>query len=328
MSQIDLFGDSGDAAAQTGIAPAQADPALLELAAVLPPQLRLGTSSWSFPGWAGIVYDHRYPAARLSRDGLHAYSRHPLLRTVGLDSSFYQPLPAEKLRHWSAQVPETFRFLVKAARQVTSPWQWDASGRMTGRNSHFLSVDFALERVIDPLLEGMGDRLGTLLWQFPPLGREITADPRRFAERLYRFLHRLPVGPVYSVELRDAELLGDDLVQALHHGGGVPSLSVHPRLPELAWQQRHFAALADGPLVIRWMLRRDRRYEEAKADFSPFDHLQAEDPNSRLQIAAACRTALQAGRDVFVIANNKAEGSSPLSLAKLASAIVQGPPTS
>jgi uncharacterized protein YecE (DUF72 family) len=322
MSQIELFGETPKPPAEAAIGPAEIDAATAHLAAALPGRLRLGTSSWSFPGWAGIVYDRTYPAARLSREGLAAYGRHPLLRTVGVDSSFYQPPSAERLRHWAGQVPDDFRFLVKGARQVTAPWQWDNGGRMSGSNPHFLSADFALARIIDPLLAGMDGKLGTLLWQFPPLGRAITAEPRRFAENLYRFLHRLPVGPAYSVELRDSELLTADLVEALRHGGAVPALSVHPRLPDLQRQREHFATLQQGPLVVRWMLRRDRRYADAKADFSPFDQLQAEDPDNRGLIAAACRAALDQGREVFVIANNKAEGSSPLSLARLASALL------
>lgn len=319
MAQFDLFGEHAPA---TGVQPAAIPEAMARLADAVPARLRLGTSSWSFPGWAGIVYGRDYPAVRLSKEGLTAYAGHPLLRTVGVDSSFYQPPPAERLRRWAEQVPDDFRFLVKGARQVTSPWQWDASGRPAGDNPHFLSADFALTQVIEPLLEAMGDKLGTLLWQFPPLGRAVNADPRRFAEDLYRFLVKLPVGPCYSVELRDAELFGGDFVQALHHGGAVPSLAVHPRLPKLDAQLARLDAPQTGPLVIRWMLRRDRRYQEAKADFSPFDRLQAEDPDSRDCIAAACRLALEANRDVYVIANNKAEGSSPLSLAALAEAIV------
>ena len=41
-----------------------------------------GTSSWSFPGWAGIVYDSKVSQTTLARHGLAAYARHPLFRTV------------------------------------------------------------------------------------------------------------------------------------------------------------------------------------------------------------------------------------------------------
>ncbi|NNE20073.1 MAG: hypothetical protein HKN10_16505, partial [Myxococcales bacterium] len=48
----------------------------------LPTNLRLGTSSWTFPGWAGLVYRKRYANQRaFLRDSLGEYAQHPLMRT-------------------------------------------------------------------------------------------------------------------------------------------------------------------------------------------------------------------------------------------------------
>ena len=67
VPQLDLFGEPvtapGGAPAATplaprpaaGIGPAPASQALIELGRTLPTALYLGTSSWSFPGWAGLV---------------------------------------------------------------------------------------------------------------------------------------------------------------------------------------------------------------------------------------------------------------------------------
>ncbi|MFE8033742.1 DUF72 domain-containing protein [Thiohalocapsa marina] len=159
--------------------------------------------------------------------------------------------------------------------------------------------------------------------------------PRQFAEALYRFLRRLPPGPTYAVEVRDPELLTSDFVAALAHGGAVPGLAVHPRLPDLATQaERYFgeaarqSAPADsplhrgGPLLIRWLLRPDLSYEAARQRYAPFDALRAPDPETRHCIVRLIRTALTEDRTVYMIANNKAEGSSPLTLRALAEALV------
>lgn len=55
------------------------DEALLAMARALPDRVRLGTSSWAYPGWAGLVWDTEYPESLLSREGLRAYGEHPLL---------------------------------------------------------------------------------------------------------------------------------------------------------------------------------------------------------------------------------------------------------
>src|SRR5258706_12832907 len=63
------------------------------LAAKLPLKLRMGTSSWSFPGWHGLVYAQRSTEKELAREGLREYARHPLFRTVGIDRGHYAPIP-------------------------------------------------------------------------------------------------------------------------------------------------------------------------------------------------------------------------------------------
>ena len=324
MQQLGLLDDAPalDKPGKGTVEPANTDQTVRTLAARLGPRLRLGTSSWSFPGWAGLVYAERATKPSLSRDGLSAYARHPLLRTVGVDSGFYAPLDARRLARYAAQVPADFRFLVKAPAAVTDRFRRDAQGRARQPNPGFLTARVALEQAVDPYLAGLGDRAGVLLFQFPPLGRQVTDNPRQFAEELYRFLRRLPAGPVYAVELRDAELLTPDLAAALHHGNATAGLAGHPRLPDLAVQRDLFEGSVHGPLVVRWLLRRNRGYGEARDRYFPFDRLAEPDPDTRDAVADLIRAALADGRDVFIIVNNKAEGSSPLTLIELARCLV------
>jgi uncharacterized protein YecE (DUF72 family) len=268
-----------------------------------------------------LVYAGAATKTVLSRDGLTAYARHPLFGTVGVDSGFYAPLDPSRLARWAAQVPAGFRFLVKAPAAVTQRFQRDRDGRWHP-NPGFLDVQTALRQAVEPFQQGLADRGGVLLFQFPPQGRNL--DARRFAEDLYRFLRRLPAGPVYAVELRDAALLTPDLAAALRHGGAVPSFAGHPRLPELPAQRELFAPEpVAGPLVIRWLLRRNRGYDEARDRYGPFDRLAEPDPDTRNAVAALVAEALAQGREVFVIVNNKAEGSSPLSVVELARALAE-----
>lgn len=75
------------------------------------------------------------------------------------------------------------------------------------------------------------------------------------------------------------------------------------------------------PVVARWNLHAGRQYEEAQADYFPFDRLVEEDLASRRALAALARLAADLARDVSITVNNKAEGSAPLSVARLAAAI-------
>src|SRR5512143_109764 len=93
--QLELFGAATRPPPRVG--PAAVSDAARTLAARLPADVRLGTSSWSFPGWRGIVWDRDASPALLAREGLAAYARHPLLRTVGLDRTYYAPMTAAAL---------------------------------------------------------------------------------------------------------------------------------------------------------------------------------------------------------------------------------------
>lgn len=91
-----LFDDSPSARALELVQPSPHATPLLELGARLDPHLHMGTSSWSFPGWKGLVYKNDYGESALARHGLTAYAAHPLFRSVGLDRAFYQPLSVEE----------------------------------------------------------------------------------------------------------------------------------------------------------------------------------------------------------------------------------------
>jgi uncharacterized protein YecE (DUF72 family) len=310
--QLSLFAP----AARDGIGAAPLGDEIAAVAARIPREIRLGTSSWSFPGWAGLVYDRAASPAMLARHGLAAYARHPLLRTVGVDRTYYAPVDAATFAAWAAVVPADFRFLVKGhelvtAARVPSHGRYGAAGGQP--NDCFLLASYAADAVVGPSLEGLRDRLGVILFQFPP---QAVGEPARFSERLAAFLTALPRGPVYAVELRNAELLGPAHARALAAAGASHCINVHPSMPPPAVQTR---MAQDAPaLVVRWMLARNRGYEEARARYAPFDRLAEPDPTTRGEIGALCLAARARGRPAFVIVNNKAEGSSPLSVVRLA----------
>jgi uncharacterized protein YecE (DUF72 family) len=323
-SQLRLFDPPPDAA--RGVAPAPCAPELAALAAGLPGGLRLGTSSWSFPGWAGIVYAERAPESRLAQQGLAAYARHPLLRTVGIDRTYYAPLRAEDFAAYAAQVGGDFRFLVKAPEAVVLAHYPDhpRHGALRGQpNPRFLDAAWACDQLIGPVQEGLGARAGPIVFQLPQQARTGLGSPDVFGARLHEFLASLPKGPRYSVELRDDALFGPEYAAALADTGVGHCVNVHPRMPSPR-RQREVVPLAQGaPLVVRWMLGAGQRYEAARARFAPFDRIVDPDPDARAQVADLCVEALRAGGDATVVINNKAEGSAPLSVFALAQAIAQ-----
>ncbi|HOX88866.1 MAG TPA: DUF72 domain-containing protein [Burkholderiaceae bacterium] len=309
---------------------------------LLPASVHLGTSSWSFPGWRGLVWAGEHTEAVLARQGLAAYAAHPVLRAVGIDRSFYAPLASAEFARYAAQVPESFRFVVKAPARVTDALIRGERGAPAAPNPHFLDAQSAAEHFVAPTLEGLGAKAGPLVFQLSPLPAEMSRTPEAahaFIDRLAEFLDALPrqVGeltPLYAVELRNPELLTRRFVRMLRDCGVRLCLGLHARMPEAARQSAALRAMdgdpdegddwrMKGPLVVRWSLHAGLRYEQARSRYAPFDRLIDPDIPTRGTLAHLVHVAIKSGQASYVIANNKAEGSAPLSMIELARAVVR-----
>jgi len=327
---------------------------LRPIAAALPPGVRFGTSSWSFPGWKGLVYSGKHTSTQLARDGLREYAQHPLLTTVGVDRSYYARVPDEDFRRYADQLPDGFPCCCKAPARVTSALKPERGS--TEPNPDFLSA----ERFIDDLLEPVGRvfraHAGPFILQFPPLLRtstrtyghdrarvacgarsarspEGTSPPPRlcieglrrsgldravFIDGLDRFLGRLPRDFQYAVEVRDRTLLGPDYAQVLSRHGAAHVYNAWTAMPLPGEQATHVPLDAMPFVMVRLLLRPGATYEKQREAFAPFARLVAPDEAMRDQVVDLVGRAVARAIPAYVLVNNKAEGSSPLTIEGLA----------
>lgn len=313
-----------------GVEPAPSSATQLALRSRLPASLRLGTSSWSYPGWIGTVWAQEYSESKLSKQGLRAYAEHPLLRTVSLDRAFYRPLRVDQYAAYAAQVPADFRFVVKAPSLVADALIRGESGYGLQPNTQFLDSDLAVREFAQPALEGLRDRLGVLLFQLSPIPPLLLQDIPALLRRLGAMLQALPslqeLAPqaIVAVELRNAELVRPELAALLRSCGATYALGLHAKMPPIDAQLPLLRALWPGPLVCRWNLHRRHGaygYEEAKRLYGAFDRLVDPDPETRNTLARVIAGTTGAGYPAYVTLGNKAEGSAPLSVAALAEAV-------
>ena len=323
--QLGLFSEKPRPPDSAFVGPAEVPARVASTAGRLPTDLRMGTSSWSFPGWQGIVYDRPASQKILARHGLEAYARHPLLRTVGVDRTYYRPLEEDDYLSYADAVPADFRFLVKAHRLVTSPVDPESYG-VRRDNPRFLDADYARVSMVEPMMAGLGEKAGPLLFQFSPMSAASVGGVDTFVERLHAFLNRLPTGPLYAVELRTPAFLNDGYVELLEETGAAHCYNVHPAMASLDRQLGRISPFHQPALVVRWMLHEGLKYEVARERYEPFDGIVDEDRVSRERIAVAVLDALVAERPAFVVVNNKAEGSAPLSVVRLAERIASWSP--
>ena len=284
----------------------------------LPKNVRFGTSSWSFPDWAGIVYSRVARESDLAREGLREYARHPLLTTVGIDRSYYAPIPERDLLRYAEQLPPGFPCSAKAPEAVTSAARPSRAGGRPGEaNPDFLNARLFADETLAPFRAVFREHTGPFLLQFPPAPRAVRLAPPAFAERLERFLRELPTDFRYAVELRDPTLLTADYRAALAAHGAAHVYNYVTAMPMPADQARVVPLGSSSFSVIRLLLPPGTTYGERRM-LKPFSRLADPDEEMRRQVVSMARAAAEAGIPVSVLVNNKAEGCSPLTIRALA----------
>ncbi len=286
----------------------------------LPEKIRFGTSSWTFPGWAGLVYHRRYPNQRaFLRDSLGEYAAHPLMRTVGIDRGYYTPVPNEDLAHYASQLPDDFRAAMKVWQRVTMPGfpRHPRYGQDAGNeNPDFLDAGVFADAVHAPARLSFSRHMGPWIVEVAP--SPFPLDPAWFARKLDAFLDAAPKDFPFAVELRDRKLLTPDYVQTLRRHGAAHVFNYWSRMPSLVSQMRTEGLLDGTLLVVRLLLPPGTRYDELKEAYAPFDRLVAPQPDMRQDVVRLVRAALDRDMSCYVLVNNKAEGSSPLTVEALA----------
>lgn len=286
----------------------------------VPGHVRFGTSSWTFPGWAGLVYRGNPTEKELARNGLEAYARHPLFRTVGIDRSYYRPLEAETLERYARQLPSGFRCVIKMFSELTSRRR----PRSGEPNPGFLSGAL-FDEVFEPLERCFRPHLGPLIFEFPPSTGQLLT-PEEFAGQLSGFLRGLPRSYSFGVELRNARLLTPAYLDVLGTHGVAHVLNFWEAMPTLGVQLDLPGVLNAEFAVCRLLIPPGQRYEARKASLAPFDRIADVQEGMRADVARLIERCEALGKVVYVIVNNKAEGSSPLTVRALAERVAHPNP--
>jgi len=282
--------------------------------------VRFGTSSWTYPGWKGLVYQRDYPATGAGPEMLAEYARYPLFGTVGIDSSFYSPLLEKTLHGYSAALPDGFPCLSKVWDRITVHTFAKAREKIRAGqpNPDFLNPELFLESVLAPLREHFADHAGPLIFEFQAIAREDRVSPQDFAEKLDRFFGRLPREGRYAVEVRNPEFLTPAYFAVLREHDVAHVLSSWTRMPSIGMQLELPGAVTAGFLVVRALLRPGRYYADAVEAFQPYDRIRDPNPELRTDLVRVVETAERLRIPAYILVNNRAEGSAPRTIAAVA----------
>ena len=195
-------------------------------------ELHVGTSGYSYKEWKGSFY----PDDLAAKDMLAYYGER--LSAVEINNTFYRLPKSSVLENWSSQVPDTFRFSIKASRRIT----------------HFARLKAEAQDPTEYListLAALGPKLGVVLFQMPP-------NLKKDVERLRAFLEMLPEGTPSAFEFRHESWADDEVHDALR-ARGMAMVIADTEDSEV-----------DGPMVTTapWGYLRLRRPDYSEEDLS------------------------------------------------------------
>ncbi len=277
--------------------------------------LNIGTCSWKYDSWRGIIY-----SGPKEENLLREYSQH--FSTVEVDQWFWSLFADDKVvlpnpkvvREYAESVPEDFIFSIKVPNSITLTYHYKKQkSDALVVNPHFLSIG-VMKRFLE-LLEPLGSKIGPLNFQFEYLNKQKMGGPCEFTQKFGEFVSQLPSDFTYFVEIRNPNYLMAkyfDFLAAvgLHH------VFLHGYyMPSIIDVYKQFGDKIRSPTVIR-LHGGDRKEIEMQTgnDWSQIVAPKDGDLKSLTSMLADLRT-----RDIktFLYVNNHFEGSAPKTIARI-----------
>ncbi|KVV41127.1 hypothetical protein WT27_12430 [Burkholderia territorii] len=206
--------------------------------------IHIGISGWRYDGWRGTFYPEGLKQAAELR---YASTR---MQTIEINGTHYSLQSLASWRRWYDETPPGFTFSVKGARYLTHMLRFRDETATVACANFFAQGLLALR-----------DKLGPILWQFPP---SLRFDP----DHISRFLGVLPHDTEAALALakrHDARVrtphLQIDRKRTLRHAIEVRHASfVDPAFVQLL--RRHKVALVISDSTEPWP-----QFEDLSADF-------------------------------------------------------------
>jgi len=163
--------------------------------------IRAGVGGWIYAPWRGTFY----PKGLRQADELAYATSH--LTSIEINATHYRLQSPKSFRKWADAAPDGFKFAVKGPRLVTQQ-------KVLAETGGFIA------RFFGSGLPELGDKLGPVLWQFPPFKRFHEADFAKFLDHLPESLNGRTLH--HAVEVRHASFQDPAFIHLLRERGVAP----------------------------------------------------------------------------------------------------------
>ena len=278
--------------------------------------LRIGTCSWKYDSWKGIVYSESK-----IKNYLIEYSQK--FNTVEIDQWFWSLFPPAKatlpqkkvVEEYKKSVPDDFLFTIKVPNSITLTHFYKSSKDDALKpNPFFLSVEIfnAFLNAIEPIKK----QTGCLIFQFEYLNKQKMKSLSEFQLKFREFHKQLDQNiPQIGIEIRNPNYLSDKYFEFLSDLGIAPVFLEGYYMPPVTEIYSKFKKYIHNLAVIR-LHGPDRKGIEKIANEN-WNQIYINRDKEIKTIIEMIKDIQNKEVDLFVNVNNHFEGSAPLTIEKI-----------
>ena len=256
-------------------------------------RLFLGTSSFTAEGWENTFYS---PGLDKS-EYLRFYAQE--FPTVELDVTFYRVPTPRMIESWYAKTPPGFILAAKTPQSIT-------------HEKALIECREEMERFVG-VMQGLREKLGPILLQFPYFNKQAFSSAQGFMARLDPFLASLPKGPRYAVEIRNKWWVSPALMELLRGHGAAFTLIDHPWMLPAADLFKRVNPITADFTYIRWL--GDRKAIEEQT--TSWDKVIVDRGAELRSWVDLCEPIRQRGITIHGYVNNHYSGHAPATVRRL-----------
>jgi uncharacterized protein YecE (DUF72 family) len=275
--------------------------------------LRIGTCSWKYPSWKGLVYTDDVT------NYLEQYAKK--YSTVEIDQWFWSSFPKGKPRlpealtveEYRKSVPADFQFTVKVPNSMTLTHPYSRGKDDLGKaNPYFLSTELFSEFM--EILKPMKLLLGPLILQFEYLNRQKMESQQAFEKQMARFRGTLPVGYQYAIEIRNGNYLNERFMEYLKDQEWCPVLLQGYWMPPIMDLWKKLEKPIRGFPAVIFRLHGTGRESIEKETGKTWNRIVTSREKELADIAEIVKDLTGSKNEIYVNINNHYEGSAPLTI--------------
>lgn len=269
--------------------------------------VRIGTCSWKYRSWKGLVYSQA-----TGIDYLAEYARK--YDTVEIDQWFWTLPERDTAAQYASVTPDDFRFTVKLPNALSLTHLYRKKGQGDANpNPQFLSLS-VFEDVL-ARLEPLHSRIGMLMLQFEYLNAQKMPSRSAFLDALGRFAAAVPRTLPLAIEPRNPRWIDEKWFSFLADNGLSHVFLQGYYMPPMEETWNRFGQLLRGAAVVR--LHGPDREGMEKATRESWDRIIAPKDEELDRLAAMINDMRDRGMTIYLNINNHYEGSAPLTIERL-----------